>query len=235
MRVIKTSSYQEMSQRAAIVIAAQIVKNPTSVMGFATGSTPEGLYEELIKMGKDGAVDFSGITTFNLDEYYGLKGDHPQSYRYFMQEKLFQHININQENIHMPDGSTSDPAAECKNYEAAIESAGGVDLQLLGIGGNGHIGFNEPSDAFSTATKLVDLTEETLNANQRFFESREEVPKQAISMGINTIMKAKSILLIASGKDKQEAVEKMINGPVTPQVPASILQYHPDVTVIYCD
>jgi len=233
--MIKTSSHLELSQKAAIFIAAQMIRNPQSVLGFATGSTPEDLYSELVTLSIGGIIDFSEITTFNLDEYYGLSNDHPQSYHYYMQEKLFQYVNIKQENIHIPDGSTSDAAKECERYEKLLRQAGGVDLQLLGIGRNGHIGFNEPADFFSGKTSLVDLTEDTLEANRRFFDANEEMPKQAISMGINTIMQAKSILLIASGADKKEALDKMANQPVTPQVPASVLQFHRHATVIYCE
>jgi len=235
MRIIKTSSHLELSQKAAIFIAAQMIRNPQSVLGFATGSTPEELYAELVTLCIGKIVDFSEITTFNLDEYYGLSNDHPQSYHYYMQEKLFQYVNIRPENVNIPDGSTSDPVRECERYEKLIHQAGGIDLQLLGIGRNGHIGFNEPADFFSGQTALVDLTEDTLEANRRFFDTKEEMPKQAISMGINTIMQAKNILLIASGADKKEALEKMANQPVTPQMPASVLQFHRHVTIMYCE
>lgn len=235
MKIIKADNYNDLSKKASIFIAAQMINNCNSILGLATGSTPEGVYQELVKLNKDGVIDFSDITTFNLDEYYGLDSNHPQSYKYYMQENLFGSVNIKQENINIPDGSTDNPVEECKRYERLIKQAGGIDLQLLGIGQNGHIGFNEPQDIFQQETQLVDLTENTIEVNQRFFEAKEEVPKQAITMGINTIMQAKSILLIASGKDKKEIIEKVINGPVTPHVPASALQFHANATIMYCD
>lgn len=235
MRVIKTANYEELSKKAAIVIAAQMIGNPQSVLGLATGSTPEGVYAELVKLNKDGMIDFEQITTFNLDEYYGLPQEHEQSYHYYMKEKLFKFINIKEENIHIPTGYTNNPEKECEEYENLIQQLGGIDLQILGIGRNGHIGFNEPSDCFAAKTSLVDLQEDTLKANQRFFSTRDEVPKQAISMGINTIMQAKSILLLANGAEKKDALDKLINQPVTPQVPASVLQFHPNAIIMYCD
>lgn len=235
MKIIKTSNYLELSQKAATFIALQMIHNPRCSLGLATGSTPIGLYKELVKLYESGIIDFEYIKTFNLDEYYGLSKDHPQSYYYFMKEKLFQYVNMKEENIHIPDGSTAHPEEECNRYEKRIKENGGIDLQLLGIGRNGHIGFNEPSDTFTQKTSLVDLTEDTLDANQRFFDNREEMPQNAISMGINTIMQAKSILLIANGADKKEALEKTINQPVTPYVPASVLQFHRHATIMYCD
>ena len=235
MRVVKTSNYSELSQTAAIFIAAQMLRKQHSVLGLATGSTPEGLYSELVSLGDRKIIDFSEIRTFNLDEYYGLTKDHPQSYYYYMREKLFNYVNVKEENTHIPDGSAADPAEECERYENLIRQAGGIDLQLLGIGRNGHIGFNEPDDCFSQKTCLVDLTEDTLEANKRFFKSKEEMPGQALSMGINTIMQAKSILLVANGASKKAALDKMMNQPVTPQMPASVLQFHHNVTVMYCD
>ncbi|MDR1209759.1 MAG: glucosamine-6-phosphate deaminase [Clostridiales bacterium] len=235
MKIIKTSGYQDLSKKAAIFIAAQMIHNPRSTLGLATGSTPEGVYAELAALRIGGVIDFADITTFNLDEYYGLPPFHPRSYRYYMREKLFQYVNIKEENIHIPDGSTDDAAAECARYEKAIRKAGGIDLQLLGIGRNGHIGFNEPSDSFARETYLVDLTEDTLEANARFFAKGEEMPKKAISMGINTIMQARGILLIACGEDKKEALRRMIEEPVTPMAPASVLQFHRHATIMYCD
>lgn len=235
MNVLKVANYSDLSKKAAIFIAAQMIRNPKSVLGFATGSTPEGLYSELVALNNDGTISFEHITTFNLDEYYGLSGDHPQSYHTFMYEKLFSHVDINPGNIHIPRGDTGDPWGECERYESCIETAGGIDLQLLGIGRNGHIGFNEPSECFARKTNLTDLTESTLEANKRFFQTRDEMPKQAISMGINTIMRAKTILLVANGTDKMDALDKMINHPVTPQVPASVLQFHRHATIMYCE
>jgi len=235
MKVIKAMSYADLSKKAAIVMAAQIIRNPKSVLGFATGSTPLGAYAELARMFADGAVDFSGIVSFNLDEYYGLAAAHPQSYHYYMRQNLFSHVNINPDNIRIPNGVAVDPEQECAEYEQSIQDAGGIDFQLLGIGRNGHIGFNEPGEIFTDKTHLTYLASDTLSANSRFFGPGEKMPTQAISMGIGTIMRAKSILLIASGADKADALSKMINGPVTPQMPASALQYHRDAIVMYCD
>jgi len=235
VKVLKVSDYASLSKKSATLIAAQIIRNPGSVLGLATGSTPEGVYAELIALNKQGLIDFAGVTTVNLDEYYGLPGEHPQSYDYFMRQKLFSHVNIAADCTHLPSGMATDAEKECRRYEQLIDRLGGIDLQLLGIGRNGHVGFNEPGKSFPPLTHLTDLTEDTLGANSRFFGPGEKVPTQAISMGIGTIMRARSVLLIASGPDKKWALDKTINGPVTPQVPASVLQYHPDVTVIYCD
>lgn len=234
MKVIYTKSYAELSEKAAELIAAQVQGKAESVLGLATGSTPIGTYEKLIEMNKAGKVDFSKVTSINLDEYVGLTGDHDQSYRYFMNDKLFNHVNINKENTNVPNGVAADIEAECKRYDALIEEKGGIDLQLLGIGHNGHIGFNEPCDIFEKNTHRVQLGETTIQANARFFGSMDEVPKEAVTMGIQAIMMAKKVLLIANGPDKKDIIEKAVNGPVTPQVPASILQFHPDVTVICC-
>lgn len=234
MKIIKTEDYERMSKTAANIIAAQIVLKPNSVLGLATGSSPIGTYKELIKKCENGDVDFSDITTVNLDEYKGLPRTNDQSYYYFMNENLFNHINIDKERTHVPNGMEEDEKAECENYEALIREVGGIDLQLLGIGHNGHIGFNEPADQFDKETHCVDLTESTIQANKRFFASADDVPKQAYSMGIGTIMAAKKILVVVSGTDKAAIVKKALTGPVTPSVPASILQMHPDVTVV-CD
>ena len=224
----------ELSKTAANIIAAQIVLKPNSVLGLATGSSPIGTYKELIKKCENGDVDFSDITTVNLDEYKGLPRTNDQSYYYFMNENLFNHVNIDKERTHVPNGMEEDAKAECENYEALIREVGGIDLQLLGIGHNGHIGFNEPADQFDKETHCVNLTESTIQANKRFFESADDVPKQAYTMGIGTIMAAKKILVVVSGADKASIVKKALTGPVTPGVPASILQMHPDVTVV-CD
>ncbi|MCL2579430.1 MAG: glucosamine-6-phosphate deaminase [Oscillospiraceae bacterium] len=235
MKVIKVQNYKQLSKQAAIFIAAQMIGNPKSVLGFATGGTPEGCYAELAALYKQGVIDFKEVTAFNLDEYYGLTGDHPQSYRHYMQHHLYSHVNVKPENTHVPDGGASDPAAECARYEKRIDAAGGIDLQLLGIGRNGHVGFNEPCDHFSSMTSLVDLTEDTLDANARYFGPGESPPTTALSMGIGSIMRARKILLVANGPGKKDALDRMINHPVTPTLPASILQFHPDVTVLYCD
>ncbi len=235
MNIIKANSIDELNKKAATLIGGQILEKPDSVLGFATGSSPLGTYDQLIRMYSSGALDFSQVTTFNLDEYIGLGKGHPQSYHHFMEEHLFSRVNIVPENTNIPSGVAADERAECERYEEAIAAAGGVDLQLLGLGRNGHIGFNEPDRVFAKQTSVVKLTESTIEANTRFFESREEVPQEAISMGIGTIMRARKILLIAYGEDKKEAVEKLLYGEITPEMPASILQLHPNVTVIYAD
>ncbi len=235
MKIITVSNYQEMSRQAANRIAAQIISKPNSVLGLATGSSPVGTYRRLIEMYEAGDLDFSGVTSINLDEYLGLDGTNDQSYRYFMQENLFRHVNIRPENTFVPSGVAEDVAAECASYDARIEAYGGIDLQLLGIGLDGHIGFNEPADTFQTGTHVVDLHESTIAANARFFADESQVPRQAITMGMTAIMQAKKVLLIANGAAKKGIVEKAFYGPVTPAVPASILQLHRDVTVIFSE
>jgi len=232
MRFIKTKNYEEMSRKAAIIIGAQIIVKPTSVLGFATGSTPESTYANLVKAYQNGDLDFSQITAFNLDEYKGLAKDNPQSYYYFMNHHLYQHINIDRAKTYILDGTEVDSGKACRDYEAIIAATGGVDLQLLGIGHNGHIGFNEPNDVFNDKTFCVNLDETTIKANQRFFPTYDDVPKQAYTMGIGTIMSASKILMLVSGEDKAAIVKEAFFGPVTPRVQASILQFHPDVTVI---
>ena len=232
MRIIKAKDYADMSRKAANIIAAQVILKPDCVLGLATGSTPIGTYKELIKGYENGDLDFSLVKTANLDEYRGLEKSNDQSYDYFMKANLFNHININFDNLNIPDGENPDAEAECARYEAVVKALGGQDLQLLGMGHNGHIGFNEPADEFVKETHCVDLQESTIQANKRFFEKVEDVPTQAYTMGINTIMQAKMILVIVSGADKAEIVKKAFFGPVTPQVPASILQMHPNVVVV---
>ncbi len=219
-------------QAGAMLIGGQMIRKPDSIFGLATGSTPVTTYKQLIKMTDDKLLDWNRVTTFNLDEYVGLPGDHEQSYKTFMKAKLFDFVNIRPEAIHIPDGMAEDPGAECMAYERKIREAGGIDLQLLGIGRNGHIGFNEPSDVFKTLTHCVDLSDDTIEANARFFSQPSRVPRQAISMGVGTIMKAWQIVLIATGSDKARAVAAMVQGPIDPQCPASILQTHPRVTVL---
>ena len=233
MRIIKTNTYEEMSVLAANMIGGQVFLKPNCVLGLATGSSPIGTYKTLVENYEKGILDFSRVQTVNLDEYCGLSGDNPNSYRYFMNHHLFDHINIDKANTHVPNGNAVDLEAEAIRYEKFIESIGGVDLQLLGIGHNGHIGFNEPTTYFPKDVHTVNLTESTINANSRLFERREDVPTQAITMGIGTIMKANKILLIA-GEDKTDIIEKSLYGKVTPEVPASVLQLHKDVTVIIC-
>lgn len=232
MRIYKAKDYEEMSQKAANIIAAQVVLKPECVLGLATGSTPIGTYSRLVEKYEKGDLDFSKVTTVNLDEYKGLPRENDQSYYYFMHENLFDKVNIDPASTNLPDGTKEDSDEECARYEALIQSLGGVDLQLLGLGHNGHIGFNEPADVFEKDTHCVDLQERTIEANKRFFASADDVPRQAYTMGIGTIMRAKKILVVVSGEDKAETVAKAFFGPVTPQVPASILQMHPDVTVV---
>ncbi len=234
MEIIKVKSYRELSFKAAQFVASQVILKPESILGLATGSTPEGMYSEIIKMYQNGIVDFEKVTSFNLDEYIGLGKESDQSYVYYMQEHLFNHINISLSNINMPNGLAKDIDKECLEYEARIAKSGGLDLQILGIGRNGHIGFNEPDLKFEARTHVVMLDEQTIEDNSRFFDSIEEVPKKAISMGVKTIMHAKKIVLLASGAEKAEAVYKMIYGKIIPELPASVLQLHPNVTVI-CD
>lgn len=232
MRIIKAKDYKEMSRQGANIISAQIIMKPNCVLGLATGSSPEGIYAQLVEWYNKGDVDFSEVTSVNLDEYRGLDKDNDQSYYYFMHKHLFDKVNINPDNTYLPNGIAKDPDEECVRYEKLIRSFGGADLQLLGIGRNGHIGFNEPSDSFDKTVHCVDLLESTIDANKRFFASADDVPKQAYSMGIGTILSAKKILLVASGEEKAEAVRASVLGPITPQVPGSILQLHPDVTLV---
>ena len=232
MKIYKTKSYEEMSRKAANLIAAQVISKPDCVLGLATGSSPIGTYQQLVEYYKQGDLDFSQVTSVNLDEYRGLPHDNDQSYYYFMQENLFKHVNIRPECTFVPDGTIEDADEACNAYNEIIRSVGGVDLQLLGLGRNGHIGFNEPADAFAKETHCVDLTQSTIDANARFFASRDEVPTQAYTMGIKTIMAAKKILVVANGEDKADAVQKVFFGPITPQVPGSILQLHPDVILV---
>ena len=234
MKIIKTTDYKELSKVAADLIADQMKAKPNSVLGLATGSSPIGTYQELIQKNRSGEIDFSQITTVNLDEYRGLPRSNDQSYYYFMNDQLFDHVNIDKARTHVPNGEVEDAAEECGRYEAFIDSLGGIDLQLLGLGHNGHIGFNEPADVFAKVTNCVDLKESTIEANARFFASIDDVPRQAYTMGIGTIMKAKKIVVVVNGTGKADIVKKAFTGPVTPQVPASILQFHPDVTVV-CD
>ena len=232
MHFYKTLNYQRMSRKAANILSAQIIIKPNSVLGLATGSSPIGIYQQLVAWYQKGDLDFSHIRTVNLDEYIGLSHDNPQSYYHFMNENLFQHVNINLENTNIPNGLVTDTAKECARYNKVLRDMGGVDLQLLGLGHNGHIGFNEPEEAFEKETHCVDLSETTIQANARLFDNPDEVPRQALTMGIKTIMQAKKILVIVSGKDKAAIVKEAFFGPVTPKVPASILQLHNDVTVV---
>lgn len=232
MKIIKANDYNDMSRKAANIISALVTLKPDCVLGLATGSTPLGLYSHLVERYKQGDLDFSRTKSVNLDEYRGLTHDNPQSYYYFMNENLFSKINIDPENTNVPDGMAADADKACADYEKIIESLGCIDLQLLGLGNNGHIGFNEPGTAFEQLTHCVDLTESTIQANSRFFDKLEDVPTQACTMGIKSIMMAKKIVIIVSGKGKADIVHKAFFGPVTTSVPASILQLHPDVTLV---
>lgn len=232
MRIYEARDYNDMSRKAANIISAQVIMKPNCVLGLATGSTPLGTYRQLIEWYQKGDLDFAEVSSVNLDEYYGLAPDNDQSYHYYMHENFFKHINIHPENTFLPDGLNTDSAAECLCYNQRIHSLGGVDLQLLGLGLNGHIGFNEPGGAFEKETHLVTLTQSTIDANSRFFEREEDVPKYAYTMGIKSIMQARKILLIANGEAKAQILYDIIYGPITPSVPASVLQLHNDVTIV---
>ena len=232
MKIYKAKDYKDMSRKAANIISAQVIMKPNCVLGLATGSTPIGTYDQLVEWYNKGDLDFSEVTTVNLDEYKGLPRTNDQSYYYFMHQHLFDRVNIDPERTNVPNGMEPDAEKECGRYEELIRSLGGVDLQLLGLGHNGHIGFNEPGEAFEKETHCVDLTESTIEANKRFFASADDVPKQAYTMGIKTVMQAKKILIVVNGENKADIVERAFFGPVTPEVPASILQLHNDVTLV---
>ena len=232
MKIYKAKDYKDMSRKAANIISAQVIMKPNCVLGLATGSTPIGTYDQLVEWYNKGNLDFSEVTTVNLDEYKGLLRTNDQSYYYFMHQHLFDRVNIDPDRTNVPNGMEPDAEKECGRYEELIRSLGGVDLQLLGLGHNGHIGFNEPGEAFEKETHCVDLTESTIEANKRFFASADDVPKQAYTMGIKTIMQAKKILIVVNGENKADIVERAFFGPITPEVPASILQLHNDVTLV---
>ena len=232
MRIYREIDYEAMSRRAAHVIAAEVIRRPDCVLGLATGSTPIGTYQQLTAWNQAGEFSFREVRTVNLDEYKGLAPDHDQSYRYFMQHNLFDHVDVVPENTQVPDGLAADPAAECARYDAYIASLGYADLQLLGLGRNGHIGFNEPGDSFIKETHVVDLTQSTIDANARFFASADDVPRQALTMGIGCIMAARRVLVVASGADKADAVYNVVCGPIDPHCPGSILQLHPNVVLV---
>ena len=233
VKIIRTKDYADMSRKAANIISAQVIMKPDCVLGLATGGTPVGTYEKLVERYNEGDLDFSEVTSVNLDEYRGLPKEHPESYWSFMHKNLFDHVNIRPEAIHLPDGTNPDAVDACAKYNGIIHSVGGIDLQLLGLGPNGHIGFNEPGEAFELETHCVDLTPATIEANKRFFDGNEDlVPKQAYTMGIRTIMQARKVLMVVNGAGKAEIVKKAFFGPVTPEVPASILQLHPDFILV---
>ncbi len=234
IKINVVDNYEEMSKEAARLVAAQIRLKPESIVGFATGSTPTGMYKELVKMYREEGLDFSKIVSFNLDEYYPIDPSSEQSYYFYMMNNLFNHINIEKDNINIPDGKAPDVEVQCRQYEERIRRVGGIDLQVLGIGPNGHIGFNEPDLKFEAETHIIDLDKKTIEANSRFFNSVDEVPKRAITMGIKTIMHARKIVLLANGSGKAEVIKEAILGSIVPNLPASILQLHQDVTII-CD
>jgi glucosamine-6-phosphate deaminase len=231
MDIIICKDYEELGRRAARAVADVLRAKPKAVLGFATGSSPVGLYHELIRMHREEGLDFSGATTFNLDEYAGLPRDHPQSYWHFMHENLFDHVNVPPKRVHVPPGTEKDHEAACARYEARIRECGGIDVQVLGIGSDGHIAFNEPGSSLGSRTRLVTLTEQTIRDNARFFDRPEDVPRHAISMGVATILEARRCVLVANGENKAEAVAAMAEGPVTCMITASALQYHPDTSV----
>lgn len=232
MRFISCADYTAMSRQAANLISAQVIVKPNCVLGLATGSTPIGTYKQLIEWYNKGDLSFANVRSVNLDEYKGLSGDHDQSYRYFMQNNLFNHVDIDVANTSVPNGKAEDADAECAAYDAHIRKLGGIDLQLLGMGHNGHIGFNEPADEFVGPTHVVELAQSTIDANKRFFASEADVPRQALTMGMAAILQARSVVVVVSGEDKAEIVHKAFFGPITPRVPASLLQLHPNVTVV---
>lgn len=232
MKIYRAKDYNDMSRKAANLISAQILLKPNCVLGLATGSTPLGTYRQLVERYNQGDLDFSEITTVNLDEYKGLTHDNNQSYYYFMNENLFSKVNIDKNKVFLPDGTEPDSKTACQKYNEILHSVGVIDLQLLGLGHNGHIGFNEPADFFTTETHCITLSERTIQANARFFATAEEVPRQAYTMGIKTIMSAEKVLVIVSGEDKADIVKKAFFGPITPQVPASILQLHRNAVII---
>ncbi len=224
--------YKQMSARAAGVVASQVILKNNAVLGLATGSTPEGMYHQLVEMHREGTVDFSKVVTFNLDEYLGLSPEHTQSYHYYMKHHLFNHINVPSKNIHIPRGQTEDLENMCLEYDQKIAEAGGIDLQVLGVGTNGHIGFNEPGSHLKMQTHVIDLTRDTIEANSRFFDTPENVPRQAVTMGMGSIMKARRIMLLASGAKKAPVIKETVSGKITTEVPASFLQLHPRVIMI---
>ncbi len=226
MEIHIVDDYHKMSAKAARIVADQLIRKKNTVLGLATGSTTEGMYRELVKMNRQNIIDFGNVTTFNLDEYIGLNPDHPQSYHYYMHHHLFDHVNIPAERIYIPAGNGEDIERICRDYDQKIKVAGGIDLQILGIGVNGHIGFNEPAGKLKTETHLVDLSAETIRANSRFFDSADAVPRRAITMGMGSIMHARTIMLLAGGKSKAGAIRKTVNGEITTTVPASLLQLH---------
>lgn len=232
LNVIRVKNYEEMSKTAARIVIDEVKSNPNTILGLATGGTPEGMYKEIVSDHKSSGTSFENITSFNLDEYVGLSGDNEASYRHYMDTHLFNHVNINKENTYVPFGVSEDLNLDCLNYEDRMKELGPINLQVLGIGGNGHIGFNEPGTSFDSTTHVVDLDQSTIEANARYFDSLDEVPKQAVSMGISTIMRSEKIILLASGESKLDAITALLKGEVSENLPASVLRKHPNVTII---
>lgn len=232
MNILIYDTQEQVNKVGATILANIVLAKPNAILGLATGGTPVGIYKELVEKNKQGLLSFSEVRTYNLDEYVGIDGDHDQSYRYFMNENLFNHIDINKANTHVPNGKVADAEAECVRYDAEIEEAGQLDIQLLGLGHNGHIGFNEPDESQVPGTHVVELAQETRQANARFFANIDEVPTHAITMGVGTILKAKKILLVVKGEDKADIVKQALQGPITTQCPASLLQLHPNLIVL---
>ncbi len=232
MRIIVENDYQAMSKKAALIVASQITLKADTKLGLATGATPLAMYDKLIEMYKQNEINFSEVQSFNLDEYCGLGENHPNSYHYYMYDNFFNNINIKKENVHIPNGTAENFNKECRDYEESIKKERGIDLQILGVGSNGHIGFNEPAEKLNVATEVVDLKPETIKANSRYFDRKDEVPKKAISMGMATILKADRIVLLASGKNKAEAIKNAVNGKISTKDPASLLQTHPQLTIL---
>ncbi|MGI6117714.1 MAG: glucosamine-6-phosphate deaminase [Bilifractor sp.] len=232
MRVIVKDTVDDVSKVAANIISAQMILNPKSVLGLPTGNTPIRTYDFLVRNYQSKMIDFSEVNTFNLDEYIGISEEDPNSYHYFMEKHLFSKVNINRENIHIPDGNCADENKACEEYDQMIEKKGGIDLQVLGLGQNGHIGFNEPDDHFSSGTHIISLTESTIRANSILFDSVNDVPRKAITMGVMNIMRAKQVLLIVTGAAKRNALQQMLHGSICPEVPASVLRFHPNVIVV---
>lgn len=232
MNILTFDTEEQLNEAGAGILSGLVQVNPQAVLGLATGGTPVGIYEKLVESYKRGVVSFKQVTTFNLDEYVGISPEHHQSYSHYMRHHLFNHVDINLERTHVPCGTAADLEAESRDYDALIEEAGRIDIQLLGLGHNGHIGFNEPSDELVSGTHIVELAEATKNANARYFTSEEEVPSQAITMGVGMILKAKKILLVVKGEDKAAIVKRALQGPISTNCPASLLQTHPELTVL---
>ena len=232
MKILVCKDYEELSRKSAEIVVSQVNQKKDSVLGLATGGTPVGMYQELVKSYREGKVDFGKVITFNLDEYYGVDPTNVNSYHYYMNTNFFDHVNIDRKNINIPNGMSKDIEKECREYDEKIQSLGGIDLQILGVGLNGHIGFNEPAKELMSTTHITDLTKETINANARFFEDISQVPTKAITVGMATILRSKKIVVLINGKNKSKIFEKITGKKITTQIPATLLQLHPDVTIV---